>query len=138
MNWRYRLLRIDSLGGLSVGFIMLLLSNWLASWYGLPRGFIIFIALVNLAYGCYSFSLLVRVKRPLSLIVVLVVANLVWAVLCMLWTVIFAQTASFFGIAHLLGEAVFVGGLAYLEWRYRDLLLTNPSRLEDNSVAEPN
>jgi hypothetical protein len=136
MNWRYKLLRIDSLGGLSVGFVMLLLSTWLASWYGLPRGFIIFIALVNLAYGCYSFSLLVRAKRPLSLIVLLVTANLVWAVLCMLWAVIFAQTASFFGIAHLLAEAVFVGGLAYLEWRNRDFLLTDPSRLEKNSVAE--
>lgn len=128
MNWRYKLLRIDSVGGLIVGLVMLLLSDYLASWYGLSRGFIIFIALVNIIYGCYSFSLLVRVKRPLSLIVLLVIANLVWAVLCMLWVVIFAQTASFFGIAHLLGEAVFVGGLAYLEWRNRDLLLTNPSR----------
>jgi hypothetical protein len=130
MNWRYKLLRIDSFGGLSVGFIMLLLSHWLASWYGLSRGFILFIAIVNLAYGCYSFSLFIRLKRPLSLIVLLVIANLVWAVFCMLWAVIFAQTASFFGIAHLLAEALFVGGLAYLEWRYRDFLLTNPSRLE--------
>jgi hypothetical protein len=138
MTWRSKLLHIDSLGGLSVGFIMLLLNNWLSSWYGLSRGFILFMALVNLAYGCYSLSLLVRVKWPLSLIVFLVIANLVWAVLCMLWIVIFAQTASVFGMAHLLAEAVFVGGLAYLEWRNRDLLLTKPSRLEDNSVAEPN
>jgi hypothetical protein len=138
MNWRYKLLRIDSFGGLSVGFIMLLLSHWLSSWYMLPRGFIIFIALVNLAYGCYSFSLLIRIKRPLSFIVVLIIANLVWAVLCVYWAAIFTQTASPLGIAHLLGEAVFVGGLAYLEWRNRDLLLTNPSRLEKNSVAEPN
>ncbi len=138
MNWRYRLLRIDSLGGLSVGLVMLLLSNWLASWYGLSRGFIIFIALANIAYGCYSFSLLIRVKRPLSLIVLLVIANLGWAALCVLWTAIFAQTATPLGIIHLLAEAVFVGGLACLEWRNRDLLLTNPSRLEKNSVAESN
>jgi uncharacterized transporter YbjL len=138
MNWRYKLLRIDSFGGLIVGFIMLLLSHWLSSWYILPRGFIIFIALVNLAYGCYSFSLLIRVKRPLNLIVLLVIANLGWAVLCVRWAVIFAQTASFFGIAHLLGEALFVGGLAWLEWRNRDLLLTKPSRQEKNSVAESN
>jgi predicted membrane-bound spermidine synthase len=138
MDWRYKLLRIDSLGGLTVGLVMLLLSQWLSSWYVLPRGFIIFMGLVNLAYGCYSFSLLVKVKRPLSLIVVLVIANLGWAVLCVLWAVIFAQTASPFGTIHLLGEALFVGGLAYLEWRNRELLLTNPSRLEKNSVAEPN
>jgi predicted membrane-bound spermidine synthase len=138
MNWRYKLLRIDSLGALTVGLVMLLLSQWLSSWYALPRGFIIFMGLVNLAYGCYSFSLLVKIKRPLSLIVVLVIANLGWAVLCVLWAVIFAQSASPFGTIHLLGEALFVGGLAYLEWRNREFLLTNPSRLEKNSLAEPN
>jgi hypothetical protein len=137
MNWRSKLLRIDSLGGLTVGFAVLLLSNWLASWYGLPRGSIVFMGLVNIAYGCYSFSLLVRTQRPLSLIVVLVIANLVWAVLCVLWVAIFAQTATPFGIIHLLGEALFVGGLAYLEWRNRNFLLKNSSRLEKNSLTEP-
>jgi hypothetical protein len=127
MNWRYKLLRIDSFGGLSVGLLMLLLSHWLSSWYGLPRGFILFTGLVNIIYGCYSFSLLLRTKRPLSLIILLVLANLVWAVLCVLWAVIFAQTASFLGTIHLLGEALFVGGLAYLEWCNRDLLLTKLS-----------
>lgn len=33
-----------------------------------------------------------------------------------------AGTATVFGMAHLLGEAVFVGGLAVLEWRWRDRL----------------
>jgi hypothetical protein len=136
MNWRYKLLYVDSFGGLTVGVVVLLLSQWLSVWYGLPRGFIIFTAFVNIAYGCYSFSLLRRIERPLSLIVVLVIANLVWALLCVLWAVIFAQTATPLGTIHLLGEAVFVGGLAYLEWRNRDLLLTNPSRLEQNATAE--
>jgi hypothetical protein len=131
MNWRYKLLHIDGLGGLTVGLAVLLLSNWLTSWYGLPRGFIVFMALVNIAYGCYSFSLLVRVKRPLSLIVLLVIANLAWAVLCVLWAVIFAQTASPFGTIHLLLEALFVGGLAYLEWRNRKFLLTKPLHLKE-------
>jgi hypothetical protein len=130
MNWRYRLLHIDSLGGLTVGIVVLLLSNWLTVWLGLPRSSIIFMGLVNIAYGCYSFSLLVRAKRPLRLIKLLVVANLVWAVLCVLRAAIFAQTATPLGIAYLLFEAVYVGGLAYLEWRNRDLLLTNPSRLK--------
>lgn len=138
MNWRYKLLRIDSLGGLSVGLVMLLLSYWLSAWYALPRGFIVFMALVNIAYGCYSFSLLIRTKRPPSLIALLVLANAVWAVLCVRWAIIFAQTASPLGLAHLLAEALFVGGLAYLEWRNRNLLLSNPSRLEEDSVAKPN
>ncbi len=136
MNWRYKLLQIDSFGGLSVGLLMLLLSYWLSGWYGLPRGFIIFIALANIAYGCYSFSLLRRVKRPLSLVVVLVVANLCWAVLCVLWAAIYAQSASPLGTIHLLGEAVFVGGLACLEWRYREFLLTKLPHEEKNTAAE--
>ncbi len=126
MNWRYRLLRIDSFAGLSVGLGMLLLSNWLTVWYQLPKSFILLIALANIAYGCFSFSLTLREKRPLNLIVLLVIANLVWAVLCLRWVLIFAQKASFFGLAHLLAEALFVGGLAYLEWRYRDFLLKDP------------
>jgi hypothetical protein len=136
MNWRYKLLHIDSLGGLSVGLLMLLLNYWLSSWYGLPLGFIVFMALVNIAYGCYSFSLLVRKKRPMSLIVALIIANLAWALLCVYWVTIFAQTASPFGILHLLGEASFVGGLAYVEWRNRDFLLANPQRLKKDAVTE--
>jgi hypothetical protein len=127
MNWRSKLLHFDSFGGLTVGVVVLLLSQWLSAWYGLPRGFVIFVALVNIAYGSYSFSLLVRKKRPRRLIVLLVVANLVWAVLCLVWVTVFAQTATVFGIALLLLEALYVGGLAYLEWRYREFLLTNPA-----------
>jgi hypothetical protein len=136
MNWRYRLLRIDSLGALTVGLAVLLFSNWLVSWFGLPLSSIIFMGMVNIAYGCYSFSLLVRIKRPLRLIILLVIANLVWALLCVLRAAIFAQTATPLGIAYLFLEAVYVGGLAYLEWRNREFLLINPSHLEKNSVAE--
>jgi hypothetical protein len=127
LNWRYKLLRIDSLGGLSVGLVVLLLNHWLSSWYGLPRGFVVFMALVNIAYGCYSLFLLMRVKRPLSLIVLLVVANLGWALLCVRWAIVFAQTVSPFGIATLVVEACFVGGLGYLEWHNRAFLMTHPS-----------
>ena len=62
MDWRYRLLRIDSQAGITVGIAALLLSNWLDEWYQLPQSFIYFLALANITYGCYSFSLLVRRK----------------------------------------------------------------------------
>ncbi len=60
----------------------------------------------------------------------LVVANLTWALLCLRWVFVFSQTASPFGLAHLLLEALFVGGLACLEWRWRELLQTNPTHNE--------
>ena len=128
MDWRYKLLRIDSQAGITVGMVALLLSNWLDAWYQLPQNFIYFLALANIAYGCYSFSLLIRKKRPKILIMLLIVANLTWAFLCLRWVIVFSKTANSFGLAHLLLEALFVGGLACLEWRWRELLITNPTR----------
>jgi hypothetical protein len=113
MNWRSKLLYFDSFGGLSVGIVVLLLNQWLSAWYGLPRGFVIFMALLNILYGSYSFSLLVRTKRPLILIILLVIANLVWAILCVLWAASFAQTATLLFVArNVLCEWVGVFGVA--------------------------
>lgn len=126
MNWRYKLLQIDSFSGLIVGAAELLLSSWLHVWYRLPLSFIYVMVTANFIYGCYSFSLYRRKRRPLSLIVLLIVANLSWGLLCVIWTLIFASTASPFGLVHLLLTALYVTVLAYLEWRNRNLLLVKP------------
>ncbi len=54
----------------------------------------------------------------------LVAANLLWSVVCIILALTYEDTATLLGLAHLLGEALFVGGLAGLEWRWRELLLT--------------
>lgn len=100
------------------------MAGWLSEWYQLPKDFLVLIGLVNLAYASYSLSLAMRLKRPTNLILLLVVANLTWSVACLRWAVVFSETASLFGLAHLAGEALFVGGLACLEWRWRELLRT--------------
>ena len=128
MDWRYNLLRIDSLSGLIVGVAELVLSSWLHIWYRLPLGFIYLMVAANLAYGTYSFFLHRQQKRPLNLIILLVAANFTWGVLCVRWVYAFSGTASFFGLAHLLLTALYVLGLAILEWRYRALLLTKQTR----------
>lgn len=133
MDWRYRLLWIDSLGGLAVGLIVLLVHKWLVNLYQLQQSFLIFIALVNIAYGLYSLSLVLRKRRPLSLIFLLVSANLLWAILCIRWAIVFRGSASVFGLIHLLGEGVYVGGLACLEWRWRKFLLSS-----SHSASVPN
>jgi hypothetical protein len=102
---------------------MLSLSAWLSQLYGLPRGLLVAMGVANLGYGAFSFSLARRARRPRSLIVLLVVANATWAGLCGLAAVRFAGPASAFGLAHLVGEGLFVGGLAGLEWRQRTRLL---------------
>ena len=76
----------------------------------------------NLAYGTYSGTLARRMCRPRRLLVVLVLANSIWAVLCMLAAVSLVDRASVFGLAHLAGEGFFVGSLAALEWRERERL----------------
>lgn len=118
------LLWVDCGAALLAGLVLLLLSSWLSQLYALPHGFLMGMGVANLAYGTYSLSLARRARRPRSLLVLLVVANATWAALCGLAAVRLAGTASAFGLAHLVGEGLFVGGLAALEWRRRERLLT--------------
>ena len=104
------------------GTTVVALSGWLSELYALPRGLLVGMGAVNLGYAAFSGSLARRPHRPRALIVGLVAANATWAVLCGLAAVRLAETASAFGLAHLIGEGVFVGGLAALEWRERERL----------------
>lgn len=105
---------------------MLTLLGWLVRWYQLPRDLLLLIGAANVLYGLYSLSLVVRASRPRSLLMLLVAANSIWAVACVRWATIYAREASVLGLAHLIGEALVVGGLAVLEWRWRDHLLGSP------------
>ncbi len=118
------LLWVDCIAAALAGVTVLLLSGWLSSLHALPRGLLLFIGAVNLLYASYSFSLAARSRRPRSWINLLVFANLAWTVVCLGLAVVFAGSATPFGIGHLVGEAIFVGGLASLEWRWREQLLT--------------
>ncbi len=120
---RRQLLWVDCSAGAVVGVAMFTLGGWLSEWYEVPKKLLYFMGVANLAYATYSFSLARRSVRPMALIVLLVVANLTWAVVCLRWAVVFNGTATLLGVAHFVLEALFVGGLGCLEWRWRDLLL---------------
>jgi hypothetical protein len=117
------LLWIDCIAGALAGVLVLSFSGWLSSLHALPRDLLLLNGAVNLLYASYSFSLAARARRPRASINVLVFANLSWAVVCLWLVTVFAGSATVFGIGHLAGEAVFVGGLAGLQWRWRDQLL---------------
>jgi hypothetical protein len=119
MNFRRQLLWIDGLAGLLGGVSLFLTLDRLVEWYNIPRETLVIIGVANLAYATYSLSIAMLKKRPEILIVILVTANLTWALNCLRMAVTFCGTASIFGLIHLIGEALFVGGLAFLEWRYR-------------------
>jgi hypothetical protein len=122
MNFRRQILWIDGTAGLLAGISLFLTIDLLEKWYNIPRGILVFIGIANLTYGTYSLSIARLKKRPETLIVILVIANLAWAVNCIRMAITFWDTASIFGLIHLIGEAIFVGGLACLEWRYRKVL----------------
>jgi hypothetical protein len=118
------LLWADCIAGALAGVMVLMLSGWLSGLHGLPRELLLVNGAVNLLYASYSFSLARRLHRPRALINLLVFANLAWAVACLGLVGVFVGPATVFGIGHLVFEALFVGGLAGLEWRWRDQLLT--------------
>jgi len=124
------LLWIDSRAGLAVGFGMFVLSGWLSSWFGLPRELLLIMGAANLAYGLYSGWLFTRTLRPPGAITALVVANGIWAMSCLTAAYHFAPGASVFGLAHLVGEGLFVGTLAVVEWRRRESLVIGERRAE--------
>lgn len=117
-----KLLWVDCIGGGVVGVLVLVLARWLSDWYRLPYDFVIMMGIVNLAYGSYSFTLAMLSKRPMPLIRLLVFTNLLWMVLCLRWAVIFYGTASILGMAQLIIEGLYVGGLGCVEWRFREQL----------------
>ncbi|OZC02701.1 hypothetical protein [Rubricoccus marinus] len=124
MNWRRHLLWIDCSAGAAVGTLVLILHGWLSNLYALPVGFVLFMGLANVAYACGSFSLAVRRQRHLAGVQALAIANMAWGAFLIGMTVVFAREASAFGLATLVAEAVFVGGLGAVEWRHRHGLLT--------------
>ena len=119
-----KLLWVDCVGAALAGLTVIALSGWLSRLEGLPWEVLLFTGAANLLYASYSFSLAVRSERPMRLIKLLVFANLAWVPVCSGLVVAFSATATPFAFIHLIGEAVYVGGLAVLEWRNRDLLLT--------------
>lgn len=121
------LLWIDSGAGLIAGTLTLAFARWLSARYALSVTLVVVMGIANIAFGSFSSALARRSIRPRSLVLALVAANGAWAALCILLAIVLADTASAFGVGQLLAEGGFVGGLAALEWRHRDMLLTATS-----------
>lgn len=123
MTFRNNLLRIDATAGLTVGVFMFALFPFLLTLYGMPTWMLATMGAANLAYGSYSFTLARSAVRTRARLTFLVIANAMWAVLCMIAAVIAAQQLTMLGIGTLVFEGAFVGTLAMLEWRAIPILL---------------
>ena len=122
-TWPCYLLWIDGAAAATAAVLLFGLGPWLSHWYGLPAELLQLIALVSLGYAAYSLNLARLSRRPAWALVLLVSANALWALLCLRWALQYGATASLLGVLHLLVEALFVGTLAVLEWRWRAHLL---------------
>lgn len=116
---------VDSIGGIAAGLAVLALSGWVSRLYGLPHSVVLFIAGANLAYGCYSLTLALRLlPRTAGFITFLAGANMFWPVVCFSLATLYFGSATIFGLGHLIGEAFYVGGLGWVEWKFRSRLIS--------------
>jgi hypothetical protein len=120
-----RILWVDCIGAIATGVSMLILSGWLSSLSGFRREFVIGHAFVHLIYGAYSFSLAVRKRRPMWMLLVLIVANAAWGCFCLIFAGTLLGDAPVFAAAQFTLEGLYVGGLALIEWNRRELLKEN-------------
>ncbi|MEX2501783.1 MAG: hypothetical protein WD336_05355 [Trueperaceae bacterium] len=119
---RARLLWVDASAAAVAGALVLAFRGWFERLHALPLEVLLFVRSANVLYAAYASTLARRPGRTLRQIGGLVGANAVWVLVCLALVVRHGEHASVFGIAHLLGEAVFVGTLAVMEWDQRHRL----------------
>lgn len=56
------------------------------------------------------------------MLVVLIFANATWAALCLVFAVTLIGNASVFAVLHFVLEGIYVGCLAFTEWKQREEL----------------
>ncbi|MEQ8350576.1 MAG: hypothetical protein RH862_03775 [Leptospiraceae bacterium] len=114
-----QIISADSLGGLIAGIATLLIYPLLADLHNWSEALVLFMAIVNIAYGCYSGILfLLYRKDPSSLepmVITLIIANSAWAGFCFtqLWWI--GSDSFWTGSGHLILEGIFVAALAFIE-----------------------
>lgn len=106
-----------------MGGAVLAASPWLTGFYGMPLAFLLFMGAVNIAYGSYSASLLLRARRSRLQLTLLWGANGVWGGLCLLYIALLWDTLTVWGVLHLGLEALYVGGLGCVERRWMPALI---------------
>ena len=113
------ILRIDGSAGLSAGVVVWLLSDVLVGLYQIPTWLLAITISANFVYGIGASLLASWHQRPIGAVSALSVANLLWAVMCVITAVAIAPTASLFGVGHFVVEGICVATLGILEWRWR-------------------
>ena len=112
-----RLLWVDCVGAFVVGALLLVAAGGLSGLLGFPAWALRAEGAANVAYGLFSSSLARRAAPPRRLVLRLAALNVAWGALATVLSVALAGTTTPLGTAHLLVNAVYVGGLGLLERR---------------------
>ena len=120
-----RIQRIDGCAGLVAGLALWTLSDTLVALYQIPTWLLCVNIWANIVYGSTGSLLASWSQRSMRVVMSLSIANLLWALVCLITEVLLIPTASLFGVGHFLIEAVLVGTLGVFEWRWRKQLLAH-------------
>jgi hypothetical protein len=112
-----KLLWIDGIAALLAGTILLVFSYRLAVLFNLPETVVRIQGFISLAYSCFSINLARKKTNPKPRLYLLVVANAGYALFGICLLLYFFKIASVYGILYLVAEILFIGALAFLEWR---------------------
>lgn len=117
-----RLLWIDGIAAICSGLMVFLFRSSLSVFLNLPQSLLKTMAFISVGYAAYSLHLALRKVKPLSLLKILVLANSVWAIVCLSLMCYHFNMTNLLGKGYFLLEALFVAGLALLEWEQIKLL----------------
>ena len=111
-----RVLAFDAISGAATGALHLLLSPMLATWFGLPTALLQASGLAIFAFVALAGWLSLQATPPRGALMLIVLLNLAWAGGCLWLALGGAISPTPMGVAWLLAQAFAVIVLAELEW----------------------
>jgi hypothetical protein len=112
-----KILWIDGLGALIAGIAVLSTRGILSGPFGLPERILLIQSVITIIYGTYSTTLAknkIYSKKPIR---VLAIANLMYVAFCMLLFMNNYYSTTVLGKVYFIAEAMYICGLAILEFR---------------------
>ena len=111
-----RVLAFDALSGAGTGALHLLLAPLLSTWLGLPGPLLQASGVAIFAFVLLAGWLALQASPPRGPLMVIVLLNVAWALGCVWLAFGGAAAPTSLGVAYLLVQAVAVLALAELEW----------------------
>lgn len=117
-----KLIWLDGTAALLSALFVLVFKSFLSGFLNLPLNLLMLMSIISFLYAAYSISLALSEQKPVYRIKILITGNIIWSLLCLIFILLQFKTINVFGIIYLLGESIFVAGLAWFEYRQLKLI----------------